>query len=256
MKIGVIGNGVVGNATARCFMEHHEVKVHDQLPERNVHSREEVLESELVFVCLPTPQKEGSHDCDLQYIHSFFGSGLPKDTQFVLRSTVPIGTTRELKKQYGLSIVHSPEFLTARCAVTDAHTPARMIVGGLCGKLCDLYRQRFPGVPVLIMDSDESEAVKLIVNSFFAVKVAFFNEVNWLCQKLKLDWTTVRAGVLSDGRIAHSHTMVPGPDGGFGFGGTCLPKDSANLLALLEDMVPSYMVKAALERNRYDRSRR
>lgn len=98
-----------------------------------------------------------------------------------------------------------------------------------------LYKSRFPGVPLYMMTSDESEAVKLFTNGFFAVKIAFFNEVRALADKLGLDWERVLGGVLSDGRISHNHTQVPGPDGQRGFGGACLPKDLANLIQCLYD---------------------
>ena len=240
MRIGVVGGGVVGRATARCYMEHSEVKVYDIVKERSTHTLEETLGSDLVFVCLPTPigNKEGADVSALIDFFSFAAS-YHASVNYVLRSTVPIGTTKKLADSFNLSnLVHSPEFLTARCAVTDAQLPARNIIGdpGIpypadefgdkfpeSRKLLHrLYDKRFPGVPVLVMSSSESEAVKLFQNSFFAVKVAFFNEINELSERLKLDWDRVLAGMLSDGRIAHAHTKVPGPDGKYGFWGECL----------------------------------
>ncbi len=251
MRIGIIGGGVVGRATARAFIEHvEEVRVYDSVKERATHGREDTIICDLVFLCLPTPQKPNSLECNLSAIHEFFSDIASLENQnFVLRSTVPIGTTKRLSKQYNLpNLVHSPEFLTARCAVTDAHLPSRNIVGvpGLAsyGKdrdhlagdtLCDLYEKRFPGVPCFLMSSDDSEAVKLFLNSFFAVKVAYWNEVNALARKLGLDWERVIEGVLSDGRVSHSHTKVPGPDGKYGFGGSCLPKDLASLSCQLKE---------------------
>lgn len=274
MKLGIVGAGVVGRATARCFMENSEVRVYDVMKERATHSLEEVLESELVFLCLPTPQKEGSLECDTSAIDDFFKKlNLTSLTagrgNFVLRSTVSIGTTRRLREHYGVdNLVHSPEFLTARCAVTDAQIPARNIVGGAgfgareerfdpTHPLVDLYIKRFPGVPIHLMTSDESEAVKLFLNSFFAVKVSYFNEVRELTDKLGLDWDSVLAGVLSDGRIAHAHTQVPGPDGKYGYGGSCLPKDIANLIDCSQKAgLTPHVTTAALHRNHLDRGRK
>jgi hypothetical protein len=82
----------------------------------------------------------------------------------------------------------------------------------------------------LTMTSDESELVKYMANCFFAVKVTFFNEMKLLCEKLDLDWDVLLHGVLSDGRIAHSHTDVPGHDGQRGYGGTCVLPDAKVLL--------------------------
>lgn len=274
MKIGIIGGGVVGHATARAFMEHAEVRVFDLIVERSTHEISDVLDCNIVFICLPTPQKDNSLECDTSSINHLFKwlatKSVSSSINFVLRSTVPIGTTRNLREKYGLSnIVHSPEFLTARCAVTDAQIPARNIVGypaqsgrglacitPLTQFLIETYESRFPGVPVLRMSSDESEAVKLGLNSFFAVKLAYFNELRAVCDKMGLNWDNVRAGILSDGRVAHSHTQVPGPDGKRGFGGTCLPKDLANLITTVwKNNVEggAKVMIAALERNHFDR---
>lgn len=268
MKLGIIGGGTVGRATARCFLEHiEEVRVYDVMRERRTHNVNDVLECDLVFVCLPTPQKTGSLECDLSAVEEFFRAVCAcNEVLYVLRSTVPVGTTSRLAKQYRLpNLVHSPEFLTARCAITDAMTPARNIVGypdfvptpenTAVNPLRDLYASRFPGVPTFEMLSDESEVVKLGLNSFFAVKVAYFNELRDFCDARGLNWERVRAGILSDGRIAHAHTQVPGPDGRYGFGGTCLPKDLANLIDCIEMAagVAAPVMRAVLERNKGDR---
>lgn len=266
MKIGVVGNGVVGNATARCFMEYAEVRVWDIVKEKTTHPLKEVLDCNLIFICLPTPMKVGSHAADTSAIESFFRDVAQDEPYrcYVLKSTVPIGTTRLLRERYNLAnLVHSPEFLTARCAITDAQIPARNIIGGTGGSvgcrteadLYDLYRLRFPGVPIHWMTSDESEAVKLIVNGFFAVKLAYFNEMWTLADKHSLDWDVVMAGILSDGRIAHAHTKVPGPHG-FGFSGACLPKDIASIVAQLEEAgLLAAVTRAAMERNQLDLQR-
>jgi UDPglucose 6-dehydrogenase len=258
MKVGIVGGGVVGHATARMLMEWADVRVHDALPQRATHSLAEALDTDLCFVCLPTPQCEGSLACDTSAIEKFFASVAGHQTCFALRSTVPIGTTRRLREKYGLTnLVHNPEFLTARCSVVDAQTPARNIVGGVpgpggcaCEELLEsLYRKRFPGVPVLRMTSDESEATKLILNTFFSVKLSFFNEARTLTDRLGLNWDSVIAGVLSDGRVAHAHTTVPGKHG-WGYSGACLPKDCANFVACCDEAgVPSAVARGAHVRN-------
>lgn len=247
MKIGVIGGGVVGRATARTWLGHcDEVRVHDRLKERSLHTLAETLNCDLVFVCLPTPQKPDSLEMDVSAVEGFFsihqvGWQKLSDVNFVLRSTVPIGMTRRLVMQHDLpNLVHHPEFLTARCAMADAMTPAQLVVGaeweygGSIRKfqdmLLDAIRNRFPGVPIRCVSSDESEAAKLFLNGAFAVKVALFNELRSLADSMGLDWDAVRDAMLGDGRIAHEHTQVPGPDGRRGFGGECLPKDLAQLV--------------------------
>lgn len=274
LTIGVIGGGTVGRAIARCYLEHvREVRIYDYLPERATHTFFKVIECDLIFICLP----ESTVD---RFFDSMVGAGDydSKILNWVLKSTVPIGTTRYLGEKYGLkNLVHSPEFLTERCAMTDSQIPARNIVGrtstrtdgelvlqrGLrivsseCERvLYNLYLERFPGVPIYLMRSDESEAVKLFCNAFFAIKISFFNEINNLIAKLELDWNRILEGMLSDGRIGSSHTRVPGPDGQFGFGGKCLPKDLRMLIeciteeqTVFDECSPAEICKAALRRN-------
>lgn len=269
MRIGIVGGGVVGRSTARAFLEHcDEVRVHDVIISRKTHSLIETVDCDLVFVCLPTPQRKDSLQCDTSFIELWAVTvkHLQPHANYVLRSTVPVGFTRQVREKYGLSnLVHSPEFLTSRCAATDAQTPARNIIGvpsseaygsrtsltimppheNCARQLYELYVCRFPGVQVLTMTSDESETVKLATNSYFALKVAFFNEVYTFCQKMGLDFETVRAGMLSDGRIAHAHTQVPGPDGKLGFGGACLPKDLANFIHCMDHAGSDHLVCAS-----------
>ncbi len=253
MRIGIIGAGVVGAATARAFQECAEVRVHDRLQERSTHSRASVLACDLVFVCLPTPQEKGSLACDTGAVEDFFSSVAGSTADFVLRSTVPIGTTWMLASKYDLpNLVHSPEFLTARTAVEDAAHPTRLIIGWPDLKrgsllLWNLYQERFPDVPLLEMTSHESEAVKLFCNSFYAVKVGFFKEIRGLADRLALDWERVHKAMLAGGWINPMHTQVPGPDGQRGFGGACLPKDLANLSeCLLASGCPAGICLAAL----------
>lgn len=264
MKIGIIGGGVVGQATARAFIEHvEEVRVVDLLRERSTHKLGEERGCDLNFICLPTPQTEGLLDCDLGFINCYLNSIKGSWKNLVLRSTVPIGFTQRAKEMYALpNLIHSPEFLTARCSYTDAQLPSRNIIGGDDGgsgcvrTLYDLYYHRFPSVPIFKMTSDESEAVKLFLNGFFATKVSYFNEVKTLAEALGLDWRKVMDGVMSDGRIAHSHVTVPGPDGKYGFGGTCLPKDQANLIDCFNKMGLAAPINfAAMTRNIEDRKR-
>lgn len=245
MKIGIAGCGVVGSATAKAYEDFaDEVRVHDADPNRSTHSLVEVLECDVVFVCLPTPQKPDSMACDLSAVNTFFASVPPeyRKANLVLRSTVPIGTTRKLSEQWGMpNLVHSPEFLTARTAEWDAKNPRVNIVGFPNGwtsaeqwvdsPAMALYIDRFGVKGTMVpMSSDESEAVKLFMNSFFAVKVAFWNECHALATALKLDFDTVRDAIVAEGRVHPLHTQVPGPDGFTGFGGSCLPKDLASFV--------------------------
>lgn len=267
MTIGIVGNGVLGGAMIRGLTEFvKELRVYDVVREKATHGLPLTLESDLVFVCLPTPaRKDGT--CNTWLLEDLIDTVCRdyrerrQDTpHLVLRSTVSLGFTDYMARQMveaGLPprLVHNPEFLTARCAVVDFQTPSRHVIGQplddgplspphplvqeTSERLRCLLLERFPGVPIHIMTSHESELVKLTCNSFFALKVMFFNGIQQLCAARELNYGDVLKGVLSDGRIAHSHTQVPGPDGQPGFGGTCLPKDLESLaLSMLASNIP------------------
>ena len=131
--IGIIGNGFVGNAIAEGFKHYTVVKIHDRDDKRSSHSFEDTINSDIVFVSVPTPMsnKQGGR-CNLSIIEDVFtkASKIKNSAIFVIKSTVPIGTTSKLQKKYpNLIIIHSPEFLTARSAKLDFITPSRNIVG-------------------------------------------------------------------------------------------------------------------------------
>jgi UDPglucose 6-dehydrogenase len=282
MNIGVIGGGVVGRATAKTYSGWDGVRkvcIYDTVPERATHLLADALEGDVVFVCLPTPGPSSGEvgPLDISAVRHFFelvtslGAG---GRTFVIKSTLPIGASRRLTDDYQLShLLHAPEFLTARTAEMDSLLPSRNLLGiptrnlfrevandtpsyRAAVKITDLYHRRFPGVTTHLMTSDETEAVKLFVNAFFAVKIATFNEIRALVDKLDLNWERILTGILSDGRIAHSHTQVPGPDGYFGFGGACLPKDLANLAyQIKENGLSANVVEGAIRRNTGDRGR-
>lgn len=268
--IGIIGGGVLGRAVARGFMEHADVRVFDVIRERSTHEHlGDVATCDVVFVCLPTPAKPDG-TCETGHVEDFLRTARyekwwkPRSC-YVIRSTVPVGFTQEQARlrNFELPLLHSPEFLTARCSIVDFQTPTRSIIGVPQGlhtsdfdptddvvTLGDLYAARFPGVPVLTMPSNASELVKLGCNSLFALKVTMFNLLAETAKASGVDWRDVLGGILSDGRIAHAHTAVPGPDGRPGFGGTCLVKDTADLYHCATGLgVDAELLKACLARN-------
>lgn len=269
MKLGIIGGGVVGAATARCYLEFVEqVRVYDLEKRRATHRLVEVLECDLIMACLPTPAVQPGAPMDTSVLEYFFQEQLGSRRRFAIRSTVPIGFTRRMCREYDLpNLIHCPEFLTARCAYTDAQIPSRNIVGmptfydretsvdydNETGQIyLELLRARFgSSVPTLCCTSNESEAIKLMTNAFFAVKVSFFNEIRSLCLHLGLPWKRVLEGIMMDGRIAHDHNQVPGPDGKPGFGGQCLPKDLAQLISQFDAKAGVFpmVLTAAFSRN-------
>lgn len=261
MKVGIIGRGFVGNAIFQGLNHYYDLSVYDVDEKKSTHTFEEVIQSDVVFLSVPTPMHKETGDCDLSYIKSVFDQVLDVEDRntsctFVIKSTVPVGTTNDFNKKYNekINIIHSPEFLTARTAVTDFICPSRHIIGGHPArgthKLQEIYESRFPGVPCFLMSSNESEFVKYFANCFFATKVSFFNEMHAFAEVKGLNWQTVIQGVMSDGRIGISHYQVPGFDGDFGFGGTCFPKDINALIKSFEDSeIDPLLLKAAWERN-------
>lgn len=258
-KIGIVGNGFVGNAINKGLNHYHNVKIYDVNESKSTDVLSDVINQEIVFVCLPTPMYKDTLDCNLSYITDFFNTVITytynPNTVFVIKSTIPVGTTEKLCEKFKqLKIVHSPEFLTARTALIDFITPARNIVGGReengTALVKELYEKRFPGVPCHVMSSNESEFIKYFSNCFFATKVSFFNEMYILTKKLNLSWDNILSGVMSDGRIGISHYQVPGHDGDYGFGGTCFPKDiNAFIKTFKENDIEPLILQAAWNRN-------
>ena len=241
-KIGIIGNGFVGNAIYQNIKDKiKDVFVFDVDSQKSYNTKDETISCDIVFVCLPTPMKEkNGGECNLSYIDTFFDS-LPNDIDgiFVIKSTVPIGTTKNIsQKRTDLKIIHNPEFLTARNSVEDFNSADRNIIGGYlewAEILRTFYSEYFPHIPTTIVSSDESETIKYFSNTYLSVKVAYFNLLYDLCQKLGMDYDDVKDGIISDKRIGVSHTLVPGIDGDRGFGGTCFPKDLNALTETLKD---------------------
>lgn len=269
--IGVIGNGFVGSAIVNAFDKSYDVKVFDQNRDRSRNNYGETINQDIVFVCVPTPMSnaEGG-ECNLSIINNALKSisenNKRNDNLFVIKSTVPIGTTQVLSKSYPqLNIVHSPEFLTARNAMQDFINASRHVIGipnidgvdadSLMVSCVERYhsvlKTSFPNSEILVMDSDESEFTKYVCNCFLATKVAFFNEMYSFAEAWGLNWNAAMAGVLADERIGKSHTAVPGPDGDRGFGGTCFPKDINALIRTLESVeVDPLILRAAWEQNK------
>ena len=237
-KIGIIGNGFVGSSVAFGFSAqtgcNADVKIYDKDESKSTHSLSEVLhQSDFIFVSVPTPSnKDGSINLDI--IHSLFNEmniiNENDNSVILLRSTVTPGITRKLQKKYPyLNIVFNPEFLTERSAKFDFINQARFIVGGdlnYTKKVVDLYKWRFgKHIPVIETNYETAEMIKYMNNCYFSTKVSFMNEMYQVANKCNVDWDTAVQGFVLDNRIGHSHLSVPGPDGKFGFGGSCFPKD-------------------------------
>jgi len=260
--VGIIGNGFVGGAIAFGFRDKNPL-VYDINPKVSPNTFEEAANCKHLFVCLPTPMvSETGGEANTSIVEDCLERLYQnKDQVIMLKSTVPIGTTKRLAKKYQLrNLVHCPEFLTAANAKEDFVNADRTVIGspyfrdGKVEKYSEmakeLFEEVFPEIPVHTMSSCESELVKYTANCFLATKVGFFNMIYMLGEKMNLDYTRVLEGVLSDPRIGRSHTKVPGPDGDYGFGGTCFPKDVNAMIRTLEDnKISSAMLRSLWKDN-------
>tara|TARA_Y100000114_G_scaffold150852_1_gene166813 strand:+ start:335 stop:1189 length:855 start_codon:yes stop_codon:yes gene_type:complete len=237
-KIGIIGRGFVGSAVEFGFSAQTgcdaQVRVYDKDPSKSLHTLEETVnKSDFIFLSVPTPSNpDGSMHLgilesalqDIQLVNK------RKNNIILIRSTITPGTTTKLCKKFKkLNIVFNPEFLTERSAKFDFINQSRFILGGRkrnTARVAELYKWRFgDSVPCIESNFETAEMVKYMNNCFFATKVSFMNEMKQIADKVNIDWDLAVEGFVRDGRVGHSHLAVPGPDGRFGFGGSCFPKD-------------------------------
>jgi len=264
IEIGVVGSGFVGGAVIKAFSNTNPIHVYDL--GKGIGSLEDVVsKSEIIFLCLPSPQaKDGGCDGSIVAKVIWEIAQLASNKELVVKSTLPPKFFESVQRLHmNNDILYMPEFLTARCADLDFINSSRFIIGAgqkmraraiveAAGgfKTYKLFRSRFPGAPIKIMSWEEASLVKYVTNCFFVTKVAFFNEVYDVCNKLEIDYEVVVGEVLNDGRIARSHYQVPGPDGQRGFGGACFPKDSSAFVQIAESLAAGAdVVKAARKVN-------
>ena len=274
MKVSVIGTGYVGLVSGTCFAEiGHDVtcididpkkidmlKAHKspiyepgltELLERNIKagrlnfstSYESVKTAQSVFLAVGTPSDDDGR-ADLKYLRTAaieVAKNLADDAIVVIKSTVPVGTSVEIRKliaehtKKNFHLVNNPEFLKEGSAVEDFMRPDRVIIGHqdeLAMKAMEelyapLVRQ---GNPIYGMSNLSAEMSKYAANCFLATKISFINEIARLCDLTNADIEEVRKGISSDKRIG-GHFLYPGP----GYGGSCFPKDVKALIATAED---------------------
>ena len=263
MKIGIVGNGFVGSSVAYGFSAQTgfdaEIKIYDKDKKKSTHSLEDVINnSDFVFVSVPTPSNK-DHSINIDIVDDIFFqmNFLSKniETIFLLRSTVTPGTSRRVQKNCpNLKIVFNPEFLTERSAKFDFINQSRFILGGEIKnteKVANLFRQRFGfATPVIQTDYETAEMIKYMNNCFFATKVTFLNEMRQIADQSNVDWETAVEGFVRDGRVGHSHISVPGPDGHYGFGGSCFPKDMRAMISYAKSLgIEPMVLESAWNKN-------
>ena len=226
-KVGVIGNGFVGEAQAFAFSSIADVMIYDIDVLKSKNTLDEVHCCDFVFVCVPTPMFEDGIQ-DFSYVEKVFNHATETPI-YIIKSTILPGSTERLSNSFeNVKIIFSPEFLTERSAKLDMLTQSRVILGGpknLVNTVEKLFSLRFKNKNIIKTDSKTAELVKYMNNTFFATKVSIMNEFKILSDKIGANWEDALNGFASDGRIGDSHLNVPGHDGKLGYGGTCFPKD-------------------------------
>ncbi len=254
--IGIIGQGFVGNAIYQKFKNYFDVHTYDLDESKSNDTKENVIHQQYLFLCLPTPMNTNG-SCNVDIIERELENiDLIADNQeivktVVIKSTISPGTTQKWNKKYeALNIVFNPEFLTEANAIEDFNNQNRIILGGprpATTELRRLYSKVFPKAHIIKTDSTHAEMVKYLTNSFLATKVSFANEIYQVCEKLNIDYDKVVEYATLDDRLGKSHWNVPGPDGDFGFGGHCLPKDLSALIYLAMNLNTETNVLNAVE---------
>jgi len=198
---------------------------------------EAVDSAEVIFLCVPTPQGDDG-TTDMSYLMkavTSLASNLCAEAIVVIKSTVPVGTAHRVYEAIGrpdVSIVSNPEFLSTGTAVAESLHPERIVVGakdsGIAKRVASLFEET--KAPVVITSNATAETVKYAANAFLAVRLSFSNEISRFCELVDADVVDLLQGLGYDHRIGFSY-LQPGP----GWGGSCLPKDTASLIVMGKD---------------------
>jgi UDPglucose 6-dehydrogenase len=245
--IGIVGRGFVGGAMYENFKDVFNTLVWDtDETKRNIATfREFVDNSDIIFVCVPTPSRDDGA-CDTSIVASVLDDIAQVDRRkyVVIKSTVTPGTTSRLASDFNMTLGFNPEFLTEANAYNDFRTQRLIVIGaddpGLATVMTQLYYEFNTAVDnvahVIQRTTKEAELFKYLANSFLATKVIFANEFKMLCDKIDVDYGRIAELAVLDKRLGHTHWRVPGPDGQYGFGGSCFPKDTSALLHYADEI--------------------
>lgn len=243
-KIGIIGLGFVGNAVRESYKDHYpliDLVLIDLDPSKGcTGSYSDLHDASAVFICVNSPMNDDG-SCNTTALEAVLSNLTTFKGAIISKVTAPPNVYEKLQAQFP-NLVHAPEFLTAANAVQDYLSSKYSIIGGevkaFMHEADRIIKIGLPDIQTTFFCTiKEASLTKYTINSFLSTKVIFMNEMAELAKVSGISWEKVRELIALDSRrIGNSHTQVPGPDGYYGFGGACFPKDTAALLKYAEQM--------------------
>jgi UDPglucose 6-dehydrogenase len=251
-RIGIIGHGFVGEAIASSVIPPYELIIRDPAKGFNA-TYDELKMCEAIFVCVPSPA-DLAGNCDTSILEDVVSQLKDYTGVIISKVTAPPSVYEDLASRHN-NLVYIPEFLTAEHNITDYQSTTWSIVGGEVGayvrEAARIIKFLQPGIRHLEFCSiGEASLIKYIINTFLATKVIFMNDMHQLAEKHGYNWRTISTLASMDKRIGDSHMKVPGPDGQYGFGGMCFPKDTSAIANYAKSLgIALNVLESAIKKN-------